>query len=790
MNNTVSRSIARIMLLGIFTFVAASSQAQTLVWNGSGTTLNSGTSWTPNALPAVGDILQFPNTPTMGANKTINNDLTAGFSCTLNLGSGYTISGNAFGDLQVTGTGPSTLAANMNSVGVNATGLTISGNITGVAAGFSVQIDNIAMVTLSGNNTYTGKVNVGGNSTLNCGSATALSPQGVLSLSSGAVNLTTFNQTILNGGSLAGTTLNLGSATLTIAQGADTIANGKFVGAINGTGGITKLGTGITQLEFVQYTGATQVTGGTLYYLGGFPGTPGTSDVTVAAGATLRGNGSIRNLTCSGTFFPAPPDFNNASTCRDMTFLPGATYRYEVLDSGSPKVTSTGLVTLANVTPEFVYSATAALSDGAKLIVIDCPPSTPQDGTFNGLAEGDVTLLGTSPFTLNYASASNSFDIVLTKGGTLTKPVITSFTPTTASVGKTVAITGQNLTGTSSVTFTGANSTKIAATFSGNTATGVNAVVPTGAVTGRIEVTTANGTARSATDITIKKRVTLTLTTTSGGGITTASVTGSLKDDNGADVAGTIEFANKLSAGLSYGTAASGQALSLASLTPGDYTIFGLYAGSTEFDSASSSVRILVKAGSSGGNEIVVVDGNGDGLPDKGNPPSGFTPGAAQPDGSLELKSFGASGAVPPAGKISRGFVPNKDSIKFKGVFTVSPGFSSGSGLALIVAVGANGVVKFFTIDSKGKSTPKGNDNFQIIGKPKNGKIAFSASFTRGSFIGDLTDAGYPIGTADLPSASYDLPFGMYANFGTYLATEKTEYSLKAGKFKAKLAKK
>lgn len=787
MNNTVSRSIARIMLLGIFTFVAASSHAQTLVWNGTGTTLNSTASWTPNALPAVGDILQFSMA---GGNKAITNDLSAGFNCTLNIvTTGYSFSGNAFGDIFTTGTGTATIANNINSISVNGTVLTLSGNITGVAAGFSVQVGNIATVTLSGNNTYTGKLDVSGNSTLNCGSATALSAAGVLSLSSGTVNLTTFNQTILNGGSVAGTTLNLGSATLTIAQGGDTIANGKFAGQISGTGGVIKQGTGVTQLEFVQYSGATQLTGGTLYMLGGFPGTPGTSDVTVAAGATLRGNGSIRNLTCSGTFFPAPPDFNNASTCRDMTFLPGATYRYEVLDSGSPKVTSTGLVTLANVTPEFVYSATAALSDGAKLIVIDCPPSTPQDGTFNGLAEGDVTLLGTSPFTLNYASASNSFDIVLTKGGTLTKPVITSFTPTTASVGKTVAITGQNLTGASSVTFTGATSTKIAATFSGNTATGINAVVPTGAVTGRIEVTTANGTARSATDITIKKRVTLTLTTT-GGGIITASVTGSLKDDNGADVAGTIEFANKLSAGLSYGTAASGQALSLASLTPGDYTIFGLYAGTTEFDSASSSVRILVKAGSSGGNDIVVVDGNGDGLPDKGNPPSGFTPGAAQPDGSLELKSFGASGAVPPAGKISRGFVPNKDSIKFKGVFTVSPGFSSGSGLALIVAVGANGVVKFFTIDSKGKSTPKGNDNFQIIGKPKNGKIAFSASFTRGSFIGDLTDAGYPIGTADLPSASYDLPFGMYANFGTYLATEKTDYSLKAGKFKAKLAKK
>jgi len=789
MKSMNSFTVCKIALLLCVIFAAGTVHAQALAWNGTGTTLNSASSWTPNALPAVGDILQFPDAPAMGANKTINNDLTAGFNGTLALGSGYTISGNAFGDLQINGTGPSTLATNIKSVGVNATQLTISGNITGSLSGSSVTLGSVARVTLSGTNSHSGKVEIGGNSTLECGSTGALSPFSALNLSSGALKLNNFNQVIDTGASLAGTTVDLGTATLTIDEGALTVAAGKFSGAITGTGGVTKLGAGITQIEGAQYTGPTVVTGGTLYMQGGFPGSPGTSDVTVNVSGTLRGNGSVRNITCAGTFIPSAPDFSNACTCRDLTFTATGKFRYEVLTAGAaPKVTSTGLVTLANATVEFSLPV-----GGDNLILIDCPPNTPQDGIFNGLADGDVTLVGTNPYTLNYAKSSNSFDIVLTFGGTVTKPFITSFTPTTGSSGKTVTITGQNLSGATSVTFAGASGQRIAATFSGNTDTSLKAVVPTNAITGTIQVTTAAGLATSTTDFTVKTATTITLTTTStvGGGVSSATlgVTATLKKSDGTELTQPIEFTNKESLGISYGTGTSGVLFSLSNFAEGEYTVFAIFAGTTELDSSVASVRILVND-VAGGKKIVVVDGNGDGLPDKGNPPSGFTPGMAQADGSLDIGSFSASGAVPPDGQLSRAFVPNKDSLKFKGVFSVSPGFASGAGLALIVAVGPNGVVKFFTIDSKGKSTPKGNDNFQIIGKPKNGKIAFSASFTKGSFIGDLTDAGYPIGTADIPSASENIQFGIYASFGTYLTTEKTDYSVTKGKFKAKLAKK
>jgi hypothetical protein len=77
-------------------------------------------------------------------------------------------------------------------------------------------------------------------------------------------------------------------------------------------------------------------------------------------------------------------------------------------------------------------------------------------------------------------------------------PEITLFSPTSAKVGKTVKIWGDNLLTATSVTFNG-----VAATFTvGSTL--ISAVVPAGAETGPIEVTTPDGTAQSKGDFTVK----------------------------------------------------------------------------------------------------------------------------------------------------------------------------------------------------------------------------------------------------------------------------------------------
>jgi hypothetical protein len=73
-------------------------------------------------------------------------------------------------------------------------------------------------------------------------------------------------------------------------------------------------------------------------------------------------------------------------------------------------------------------------------------------------------------------------------------PRATAFTPTAATVGTTVMITGTNLTGATDVTFTG----PVTVTPTAVTPTSVRAVVPVGALTGPVSITNPIGTGASA----------------------------------------------------------------------------------------------------------------------------------------------------------------------------------------------------------------------------------------------------------------------------------------------------
>jgi IPT/TIG domain-containing protein len=91
---------------------------------------------------------------------------------------------------------------------------------------------------------------------------------------------------------------------------------------------------------------------------------------------------------------------------------------------------------------------------------------------------------------------------VTTPTGTLTSntkfkviPTLTSFSPTTGTVGTPVVLIGTALSQTSKVTFGGVKATSLAV----NSATKVTAIVPVGAKTGNIVVTTPGGTASKGT---------------------------------------------------------------------------------------------------------------------------------------------------------------------------------------------------------------------------------------------------------------------------------------------------
>jgi hypothetical protein len=101
-------------------------------------------------------------------------------------------------------------------------------------------------------------------------------------------------------------------------------------------------------------------------------------------------------------------------------------------------------------------------------------------------------------------------------------PRVDSFTPTSATTGTSITITGMNFTGATSVTFNNVNAT----TFTVASATSISATVPATATTGRISVTTPDGTGTSATDFIVLPKIT-SFTPASGAVDTLVTITGS-----------------------------------------------------------------------------------------------------------------------------------------------------------------------------------------------------------------------------------------------------------------------
>jgi fibronectin-binding autotransporter adhesin len=148
---------------------------------------------------------------------------------------------------------------------------------------------------LGGTNTYTGGTTISGG-TLQATANNVFASAGAFTLAntSGVLfDLNNTNQTIgsLAGGGTTGGNVSLGSGTLTTGGNNSSTT---YAGAIDGTGGLTKTGTGSMILTAANtYTGGTTINAGTVLVnsqTGTQSGT-GTGTVAVASGATLGGNG-------------------------------------------------------------------------------------------------------------------------------------------------------------------------------------------------------------------------------------------------------------------------------------------------------------------------------------------------------------------------------------------------------------------------------------------------------------------------------------------------------------------
>jgi autotransporter-associated beta strand protein len=303
--------------ISLFILVWASSPAfasGSRVWDGGGANDNWSTAqnWDMDTAPVTEDMLIFAGLTRL----TPNNNFPSGTRFDrIEFKDGaapLTISGNSI-NLYSTRTYAAIIngSANLQTVNLDiqlSSGtlvinpyngpIVINGIISGLAG---VQVNftndlNVNTLTLSGANTYTGltQVNVG---KLAAGVASVANISGafgnnsvvlMINNATAILDIAGYDTQIgsIYGGGTTGGNVTLGAATLTVGGG-DISPPGAYAGAISGTGGITKIGTGTQTLSGANtYTGATTVNAGTL-----------------RAGVATHafGVGSAVDLTASGT---------------------------------------------------------------------------------------------------------------------------------------------------------------------------------------------------------------------------------------------------------------------------------------------------------------------------------------------------------------------------------------------------------------------------------------------------------------------------------------------------------
>jgi uncharacterized repeat protein (TIGR03803 family) len=155
----------------------------------------------------------------------------------------------------------------------------------------------------------------------------------------------------------------------------------------------------------------------------------------------------------------------------------------------------------------FVVIQPTSGKEGAKIGIVGQGFSGSSVVKFGGVQASTIVVTGTTFITATVPAGALTGKVTVTTGGTtLTSsqtfkvlPTITSFSPTSGSVGTPVMITGTGLKQTTSVTFGGVKATTVMV----NSDKSVTADVPTGAKTGKIGITTKGGKVTSKTSFTV-----------------------------------------------------------------------------------------------------------------------------------------------------------------------------------------------------------------------------------------------------------------------------------------------
>ncbi len=216
---------------------------------------------------------------------------------------------------------------------------------------------------------------------------------------------------------------------------------------------------------------------------------------------------------------------------------------------------STNLSVVAGNTFQVVDASTSSIAYTGSTITLG--------GTSYTSVSGPVTFRF---YGFNAEATGGAFsidDVKITGTATATNaPTISDFTPSSGSVGTSVAITGTYFTASTTVAFNGVAATNVSVT----NATALTATVPSGATTGAITVSTSGGSATSAVPYTvIVPTVTTSPTSLSGlGAAAGAASAAQMYQVSGSALNGTSLTITSSSSsveisldGITYGTSAS-----------------------------------------------------------------------------------------------------------------------------------------------------------------------------------------------------------------------------------------
>lgn len=366
---------------------------------------------------AVQGTISYNNTN--GAIITLNGGMLTAFSINGNshAQSIFTFNGGTLGALA-----PGTILSNFPNGTVTITNnstiqtfgnaITLSPSMSGVG-GLTLIGTGAAVVTLTGNNTYSGPTVLSANTTLTQGAANTLSPNSDISIANGnTLNLGGFNGIIGSLSGVAGAIVTNNGAAATLSVG-NTNHNGTFAGSlVNGTGSLAlhKVGSGIQVLSgHNTYSGTTTLTAGTLSQGAANSFSP-SSNVSIAGGATLDMggfNGTIAALSGAvGSIIT-----NNGATAATLTTSGGnGTFAGTLRNGASPLAlnkigattltlsgtnTYTGGTTVTSGTLiGNTFSLQGAIANNADLVFVQSGfvPIGPGSGIFNGTISGPGTV--------------------------------------------------------------------------------------------------------------------------------------------------------------------------------------------------------------------------------------------------------------------------------------------------------------------------------------------------------------------------------------------------------------